>query len=346
MSVTDGAGQVWCAALQVDMEIKALNGVRGLAAYIVVFSHYANYTSLGRQFFPTGTGQIGVMLFFVLSGFLMGMLYLHRDASASSAGDFALRRIARVVPLYLVVVAVSYAALRVDFGIRAFEVTDGNLWQHLLFIKGEHALWTIAAEMQFYVMFAAFWLLTNRIREARPLLLVFCIALLIFARFPSAPEGLAVAHFFAAGVLVSLLPRQAFQSWSFPVATVLFIGAFPAMQELLFGQRVGLWGNPMYLLATTLFVTSCIHNPLADKLLGSVPMAFLGSISYSVYLWHVPVMWTLGEWTDMKQWGVLGLALFLVITTIVATASYRLIELPCQGFLLKRHRLRSAAARP
>lgn len=49
-----------------------LDGLRGLAAYIVLVSHASNMTGLWGTLLGNGAGQFGVMLFFVLSGFLMG----------------------------------------------------------------------------------------------------------------------------------------------------------------------------------------------------------------------------------------------------------------------------------
>ena len=59
-------------------EIGALTGLRGVAALIVFVSHGANEGVLPAML-GNGFGQIGVMIFFVLSGFLMGQLYLRRS---------------------------------------------------------------------------------------------------------------------------------------------------------------------------------------------------------------------------------------------------------------------------
>ena len=66
------------------MEIRKLNTLRGLAALIVVVSHYSNATLIMGGLLGFGGGQFGVMIFFVLSGFLMSYLYLGREFTASS----------------------------------------------------------------------------------------------------------------------------------------------------------------------------------------------------------------------------------------------------------------------
>jgi len=84
--------------------IPSLDGLRGLAAYIVVVSHVSNATGLWDKNFGNGAGQIGVMIFFVLSGFLMGHLYIGREWSLDAVKRFCVSRVARVFPLYLALV--------------------------------------------------------------------------------------------------------------------------------------------------------------------------------------------------------------------------------------------------
>ena len=90
------------------MQIRRLNFLRGLAALIVVVSHFSNKTGAWGQLLGRGAGQIGVMLFFMLSGFLMTYIYWKREASQKNLLLFFQSRLARVVPLYLFVVLVSY----------------------------------------------------------------------------------------------------------------------------------------------------------------------------------------------------------------------------------------------
>jgi peptidoglycan/LPS O-acetylase OafA/YrhL len=66
------------------MEIRKLNTLRGLAALIVVISHFSNATNWLSGRLGKGAGQFGVMLFFILSGFLMSYLYMSKESSATN----------------------------------------------------------------------------------------------------------------------------------------------------------------------------------------------------------------------------------------------------------------------
>ena len=61
------------------MEIRKLNTLRGLAALIVFITHFSDITNWLGGVLGGGSGAYGVMLFFLLSGFLMTYLYLERD---------------------------------------------------------------------------------------------------------------------------------------------------------------------------------------------------------------------------------------------------------------------------
>ena len=84
-----------------------LDGVRGLAALTVIIAHSAN-----TGFFPSilsyGTGQFGVMLFFTLSDFLMTTLYSKEAFTHTEAARYLIARFARIYPLYITVVIISF----------------------------------------------------------------------------------------------------------------------------------------------------------------------------------------------------------------------------------------------
>ena len=87
---------------------RELDGLRGLAAFIVLVSHVSNRTGLWGNLLGHGGGRIGVMIFFCLSGYLMGTLYLSSPFRPVEVWRYALHRFARVAPLYYLVVFVRW----------------------------------------------------------------------------------------------------------------------------------------------------------------------------------------------------------------------------------------------
>jgi len=100
-----------------------LHGVRGIAAAMVFVSHLGN---AGYYPWIKGFGQLGVLLFFVLSGFLMGLLYMEERSSARDWARYAVRRVFRVYPLFAFVVLGSWLAFEV-FG-QAWSLEMAGTW--------------------------------------------------------------------------------------------------------------------------------------------------------------------------------------------------------------------------
>lgn len=112
------------------MHINSLDGLRGLAAYTVVISHFSLVTRSYADIFGL-SGQVGVMIFFVLSGFLMGK-YVQSDFTLPNVVRYYQQRFSRVIPLYLIVVLLSFGTLLI-WG-RAwpfFPIGRDTIWEHL-----------------------------------------------------------------------------------------------------------------------------------------------------------------------------------------------------------------------
>jgi peptidoglycan/LPS O-acetylase OafA/YrhL len=145
------------------MEIRKLNSLRGFAAIIVIVSHYSNRTNLLNSILGSGAGQIGVMLFFILSGFLMSYLYINKDFSKENVSKFVIARIARVVPLFLIIVVSSYVLNLLGISGIFYDIPNKvRFLLHAGFIWGTAVLWTIPVEIQFYAMFVCFWRLKSK----------------------------------------------------------------------------------------------------------------------------------------------------------------------------------------
>jgi peptidoglycan/LPS O-acetylase OafA/YrhL len=300
-----------------DAHRPELDGLRGFAALIVVASHISNQVNLWGRLFGQGGGQLGVMLFFVLSGYLMAALYLPQRFSPAHVAGFAVRRVARVAPLYLIVVMAAFAIVA-QFGRDASpfahqSVTAENLWRHLALIEGVSVLWTIPVEMQFYALFVLLWAISAWRRAA---LLAVCAGL-IAAHFllysgefgKSLPQTIA---WFAAGVGIGALKPLHASAGFTHAASAALLSLLVATLLLLpnLGALVGIarppgrfdtysWSHPLYLLVTVGLLYAALHASIAPAMLANRVMRWLGAISYSVYLLHLPIIIYLDRFTPL-----------------------------------------------
>lgn len=115
----------------------ALDGFRGLAALLVLFHHTATPLK--------GAGNLGVWMFFVLSGFLLTKTFVvqpQKNLNLKNLSLFMQRRFKRIVPMYFFLISCLFLlTYRYDSAIR-----------HYLFIQGDGHFWTILQEMYFYLL--------------------------------------------------------------------------------------------------------------------------------------------------------------------------------------------------
>lgn len=347
------------------MQIRRLNTLRAIAALIVLVGHYSNRAQLWDAVLGTRAPQLGVMLFFLLSAFLMSVLYIGRPPTAQTMRGYGLARIGRVVPLYVAVVLLSWALGKVGIAWIAESVYDipdvKSLASHLVFLYGAQVLWTIPAEIHFYVLFAVLWWLRPRLPWAIPL---FCVAVLgIFAsgHWPLGPKQPVMGFpidlpvlrglpYFVVGMLLGMLylrwqPPARWRHHGFVAALGLLLVLYPAIFERLTGWSYGqgggestLWFLPLLLLAMSAIFFMLVFlvpdgNPVLEHRLGDS----LGNISYSMYLLHFPILLALQGFGLATGFG--GLLLFLAITIAASSLTYRLLEFPM------RTRIRELAQR-
>lgn len=337
-------------AWPVHLEIRRLNSLRALAALIVLVGHYSNRAQLWDAVLGTRAPQLGVMLFFLLSAFLMTILYMDRHPTRDAMATYAWARAARVLPLFVVVVLASYLLGKLPVAWLQASVYAIPDWKavasHLLFLFGVQVLWTIPAEIHFYAIFALLWWLRPRL----PLTLtLFCAVVLgIFAsgHWPLGPKQpingfpidlplLRGLPYFVAGMLLGLLylrwrPPARWQHPAYAAAGLgLVLLLYPAILERLTGWTYVMWFNPLVLLVMALaFFCVVFMAPAGNRLLESRVGDYLGKISYSLYLLHFPILLALGKFGMAR--GELGLLLFLALTIAAAALSFRLVEAPAR----------------
>ncbi|MGC4836691.1 acyltransferase family protein [Micromonospora vinacea] len=274
----------------------ALDGLRAIAAVIVVAFHF------GGPQWTWLSGSLGVQLFFVLSGFLITTLMLREEESRGrvSLRSFYIRRLFRILPVYLVVLAATYALAHLNGATgRLRESMPYYLLMVNEFAPNKAFLhsWTIAIEWKFYLVWpllafafvtAAFW----RRVAVTVLAIAALVALVPFEKdWPYWP-----IHYVSilVGCLLAIVmhhPRgyALLRPLTHPVASVAVLVGFVALHLSLYYWPPAEDGHSelmvgVYAVAVALLLPATLTPGLPTKLLSWRPLVLVGERSYSLYL--------------------------------------------------------------
>jgi peptidoglycan/LPS O-acetylase OafA/YrhL len=329
-----------------------IDGLRAVAVLMVLAYH------IGTRFVKGGF--IGVDIFFVISGYLISKILMKElNDGRFSIAAFYVRRVRRIAPALIAVLVfttiVAYFTLlpselkEYSWSLIAavFSVSNFFFWSQagyfdaLASSKPLLHTWSLAVEEQFYLFF--------------PLLLAF-----VFRRgrkwVTPMVVTLAAASFLFSLWAVKFHPSLAFywplpRIWELMCGTCLAIGAVPAIRPAagrnaasLLGFGLIAYSGTLYTVATpfpgfaalapclgtALIIAAGTHgSTLVNRLLSWKPVVFIGLISYSLYLWHWPVI----VFSAMGV-GVEGLSqnvrkvLIAVAALALGTLSWRFVERP------------------
>ncbi|KGJ77107.1 hypothetical protein GY21_08485 [Cryobacterium roopkundense] len=341
--------------------IPEIQALRAIAVILVVVFHLWPNRLSG--------GYVGVDVFFVISGFLITTHISRQMEDRNFAvGDFYARRIRRLLPAsFLVLVAsVGFTLLVVprslwqqfggEFLASAFYVQNwllaGNAVDYLAAENSASPVqhfWTLSVEEQFYLIWPLFLMMSFFVarRRRRTILLVITAVTLTSFIYSMTytnvnPEAAyfvtptRIWEFASGGCLAAFLawqrPRRPMRSGlrsgltgAIGVALIL-ISAVAYSGETAFPGYAAL----LPVSGTLLVIASGLGQPSWFRTLSAVrPVQLLGSISYSIYLWHWPliVFWPFiadGPWGVQQKLAVLGL------TGVLAFGTWRYVELPFQ----------------
>jgi peptidoglycan/LPS O-acetylase OafA/YrhL len=316
-----------------------------MAAMVVLVAHSGQIWSGTRLLH--GFGQMGVAFFFILSGFLMAWLYAGRPFTRENLARYAAHRAGRVLPLYyaLVLASLVSSCLLVGCFVRApampiwtFTFADpAALAVHLLLIFGQQTLWTIPVEMQFYLLFPLLW---HQAQAGHPFRAVAAIAVIgaLFALpillYTHDPRFMPLwIHFFLFGIIVALLLRRHPERplrFRRPVALgwtaiALFLASAPGLREVLGLPYLPDFMDPLVVGSTALLFLACLFRLGPLRSLAAPAPAWLGRISYGLYLFHFPVLMTLA---GMSLPRIVAMPLFFAVTFGLAALSERCFERP------------------
>lgn len=332
--------------------IASLDGLRGIAAAAVVFSHLDLIFPPLSSLMIHGIGGRSVAIFFALSGFLMAYLYGDRPISRKSLADFLVSRLSRIYPVYLVAVTIVVLLS----GIPGFDfVSPIHGWKeiirHIMLLGSSGVFWSVPPEIQFYLLFPLIWLLLSNQNgcQAPGLLVAGLLAVDALLGFPGPGILLTsnVAFFLlgaVAGRLHPMLARQPSARWieTMIAFLALMLPLFILVSSHLFPTATNNWGlEPAFAAALAVLLVAREH-PISTALFAAPPMRFLGKISFSLYLFHVPVMFLMANALS----GILPT--YAVVTTslcaalMIAWMSYECIETPARRALVSLWRRQDA----
>jgi peptidoglycan/LPS O-acetylase OafA/YrhL len=337
-----------------DRHWASFDGLRGVAIILVLLLH------LGFAAFRGGF--LGVDLFFVLSGFLVTTMLLERRPHAgrlgAGIGRFYRRRLARIVPamaaFLVAVIAWDYVQTdpALDLTPRAFllaagQVTNFAVAYQWAFMSALTPLWTLACEMQFYLVWPLVFLLLARLRLTMTERMLVCIALILAvagwrAMAYSATDGWGRTYFaldtradalllgcaiaFAQGAGHLSSARAARILGWLGVAGVATLGV---MVVWINERMPGMYTRGGFLaadVAAAAIVASLVASRgwFVGRALQCRPLADIGRLSYGLYLWHMPILLTFGTPRGNRAFEVrVGV---LATSAIAAALSFVLIE--------------------
>lgn len=343
-----------------------LNSIRFIAALLVIITHVEQLKAmfhLPNHFDNPAVyinGRLGVVLFFVLSGFLITYLLLEEQATTGTINlaGFYMRRILRIWPLYFLTILVALLCpLSPHLTIPGYPAEA--IWQHLgqkilmfIFFLPNLVLssygvvpfasqtWSIGTEEQFYLI----WPVLNRtIRNKQKLVAIVIVSYLavrlILEALPRTPLVQIATSFWqinpldclAIGGWFAVIARQ--RTSHVKLRAVLFTRTFQWMTLLLTMALVslGIQTPYFYELYAVLFGILVSGFACADKKIFSMEnriMNYLGRISYGMYMYHplvivlcIRLLLAMGAFSNLALYSVV---MFIVV--VVSAASYEGFE--------------------
>ncbi len=327
--------------------IDLIQVLRAVAAIAVVFGHSisrlvrsdaigAKSSLIMRAGDLQSTGQAGVDLFFVISGFIM--LYVHYDhfQRPRSPQRFMLKRIIRIVPIYWILTTLGIFLLVVAPSLFTYHTHADFMWflTSYLFIPWQPELgpaspvlgvgWTLNYEMYFYLIFAIA-LIFPRARAVVAITIMFALSVAIgMVLHPQAPWPMLLTNWllleFLCGLLIAYALRRAHlrpnRILCFgAIALGLFVIALTSMRTPDDGwQRFVLWGLPAALI---LFGAAALRVRRANATL-----LMLGDASYSIYLFQVFALPGIAVlFRLLRLQAFLPFDLLVILLTVLATAA-------------------------
>jgi peptidoglycan/LPS O-acetylase OafA/YrhL len=344
--------------------LPALTGVRFVLALWVMLHHisgkgmmvedWANTLPLAAASLVRG-GYLAVQTFFILSGFVLARSYAKATWTRNDLWKYAAARFARIYPVYLVSLAVvapfiveamlkpgKSAAVKAGLLLNYGLVLQG--WMGGLGVGWNTPAWSLSCEFFFYLFFP---LLLIGLRKANRLtvasVLVAALVTPVLMAHSNVPWQWKPVHHlsdFAAGVAASrlfeflqpALTRRGQWLYLPALAGGVVLIIYPGIMDGTYGDlNTGL--RPLNVAA---LVGLALSGGALARALSIAAAQYLGKISYSMYILHVPVLWWYGYWAvhgPLHMSPGVAAAVYLVLVTALASLAFEWVEVPANRWI-------------
>ncbi len=328
-----------------DGRIRSLDGLRGVAALAVVAYHYT-----GGALHRLLPGGQSVTLFFILSGLVLSIVPLRVGTGSYDWPRYQLRRVVRLaVPTCTAVglcCAVSTIAMRAGWEApeyaAAFATSAPSAWLHGLLTQLDMLSmttagsrvdgsvlamvdlpsWSMCWELLFSLALPVYVLVARDIRIVAPAVLA-CVLASEWAQWPPL-RHMAV---FALGVALAgrLMDRGRETIRNAVAIPAALCGVVLVCQSGL-GVLPGIAAQPLVVCGCLLLVVVALGDDAVSRLLSTAPFHWLGRVSFSLYLTHLPVR----DWIvpHIPVRGALRPVLLVALCLLAAEAFHLLVERP------------------
>jgi peptidoglycan/LPS O-acetylase OafA/YrhL len=337
----------------------SINGLRAVSICLVIISHLAlqynifsnisHIVWLQPFIYFSSNGQLGVDVFFVISGFLITTLLLQEEENTQtiSLKNFYIRRTLRIFPayffllfVYFILQSFHYIHINRDSWITALTYTKYFNWQSDWYTS--HA-WSLSIEEHFYIIWPFFFIAGDKIRKVFTIFLI-CIVpvirtyiylfpvtwiseLSIFIRIDSIAVGCLFALY--RDPILNVVRPHFTKLFYVSIILLFFSRYFPKAADLVhlkclfipLGLKDGTGTIANILIAIIMMYSIFGNKGIWYKLLNLRFMNYLGILSYSIYLWQQPFIRNTDYWVNQMPQN-----LFFIFAA--ALFSYYLIEKP------------------
>ena len=337
--------------------IPEVDGIRFVAITMVFLLHafytFHSLTSPGPTFVKVGhvlfdNGAKGVLLFFILSGFILSLpfaKYYLQQGKRIDLKAYYLRRLIRLEPPYIIAMSL-FALLQIaktpEFAesilthlMVSFAYLHNIVYQHWSYIN--LVAWTLEVEVQFYLLaplICRVFLLSMKMRRLLLWSAVVVLTMLQFIYLPVVSSLYQYLHFFLLGILltdyhVNGYPRIFLNGYSLLVSLGLFMILYFLPS---YAHRPATFLFPF---AAFCWMMSVFANERVKKMLSGKVISLIGGMCYSIYLLHFPLCSITGEWlyrigfrSSSAGNFILHMMVYVIVVLLVSSLFYLLIEKP------------------